>query len=70
VAPGLKAVAWHRDTLRDGAPLVEALEAEDASRWVVAVQWHPENLVAMHHPAAASALGIFRGFAEALQERS
>jgi len=36
----------------------------------VAVQWHPENLVAMVHPAARSALGIFQGFAGALRERS
>ncbi|WP_306598500.1 gamma-glutamyl-gamma-aminobutyrate hydrolase family protein [Geothrix sp. 21YS21S-2] len=69
LAPGLRAVAWH-GTARDGRPLVEGLEAADTSRWVVAVQWHPENLVAMDHPAALSALGIFRGFAEALRERS
>lgn len=70
LAPELKAVAWHGPTERDGRPLVEGIEAADASRWVVAVQWHPENLVAMDDPAAGSALGIFRGFAEALRERS
>ena len=69
LAPGLRAVAWH-GTARDGQPLVEGIEAADASRWVVAVQWHPENLVAMEHPAALGALGLFRGFNEALQEPS
>ncbi|BDU74806.1 gamma-glutamyl-gamma-aminobutyrate hydrolase family protein [Mesoterricola silvestris] len=69
LAPGLRAVAWH-GTAREGRPLVEGVEAADASRWVVAVQWHPENLVAMDHAAARSALGIFRGFAAALRERS
>jgi len=69
LAPGLRAVAWN-GTARDGHPLVEGIEAADASRWVVAVQWHPENLVAMDHPAGRSALGIFRGFHRALQERA
>ncbi len=69
LAPELRAVAWN-GTARDGHPLVEGIEAADASRWVVAVQWHPENLVAMDHPAGRSALGIFRGFHRALQERA
>jgi putative glutamine amidotransferase len=70
LAPGLRAVAWHGATEKDGQPLVEAVEAQDASRWVVAVQWHPENLVALDHPAAAAALGLFRGFAQALRARA
>ncbi len=69
LAPVLKAVAWHPPTARDGQPLIEGVEALDPGRWVVGVQWHPENLVAMDHPAAAAALGIFRGFAGALQDR-
>lgn len=67
LAPPLKAVAWHRPTARDGHPLIEGVEARDASRWVVGVQWHPENLVRLANPAAQAALGIFRGFAQALQ---
>jgi gamma-glutamyl-gamma-aminobutyrate hydrolase PuuD len=48
--------------------LVEAVEARDPSRWVLGVQWHPENLVAVEdRAAAAAALGIFRGFAAALE---
>ena len=69
LAPGLRAVAWHGPTAKAGQPLVEAVEALDEGRWAVAVQWHPENLVNLNHPAAASALGIFRGFNAALQER-
>ena len=66
VAPGLRAVAWHRATARDGQPLVEAVEAADPDRWVVAVQWHPENLVHLEGQAGASALGLFQGFVRAL----
>lgn len=69
VAPGLRAVAWHPDTARDGQPLVEGVEAGDG-RWVVGVQWHPENLVGLQDPAGAAALGLFRGFALALGERA
>ena len=70
LAPPLRAVAWHPGTTLEGQPLVEGVEAKDASRWLVAVQWHPENLVRLDHPAAAAALGIFRGFCEVLRERS
>lgn len=67
VAPGLKAVAWHRNPAQDGEGLVEAVEAQARDRWVVGVQWHPENLVGLEGPAGQAALGIFRGFAAALQ---
>jgi putative glutamine amidotransferase len=70
LAPGLRAVAWHPATEKDGQPLVEAVEALDGSKWVVAVQWHPENLVTLGNPAATAALGLFKGFAQALQERA
>lgn len=62
VAPGLRAVAWFREP--GGPELVEALEAE--GRWVVGVQWHPENLVRLDSPTGRAALGIFQGFAAAL----
>ena len=66
VAPGLRAVAWYRDPATE---LVEAVEAEAADRWLVGVQWHPENLVRLEDGTGAAALGIFRGFAEALAGR-
>jgi putative glutamine amidotransferase len=64
VAPVLRAVAWYRE---GGLEVVEAVEAED--RWVVGVQWHPEDLVRLETGTGAAALGIFRGFAEALAGR-
>jgi putative glutamine amidotransferase len=42
---GLRAVAWAPDQL------VEGLELVDASRFVLGVQWHPEELVAQSEPA-------------------
>ena len=52
VAPGLKAVAWADDGV------IEAAEPADASApWIVAVQWHPEDLTER---------GLFEGFARAV----
>ena len=65
VAPGLRAVAWYRDA-HHGPDLVEGIEAVSPDRWVVGVQWHPENLAHLRTPAGRAALGIFQGFAEAL----
>ena len=67
VAPGLRAVAWWRDPA--GSELVEGIEAEAADRWVVGVQWHPENLVGLASATGEAAQGIFRGFAAALAGR-
>ncbi|MCL6636584.1 MAG: gamma-glutamyl-gamma-aminobutyrate hydrolase family protein [Alicyclobacillus sp.] len=59
VGPGLRAVAWDADGL------IEGIEAADG-RFVVGVQWHPENLwrrYPEHH-------GLFRGLVSAaLQAR-
>jgi len=68
VAPGLRAVAWYRDP-GQGPDLVEAVEAEDPERWVLGVQWHPENLVGLDSPTGRGALGIFQGFASAMAAR-
>lgn len=65
VAPGLRAVAWFREP--GGPELVEAVEAGD--RWVLGVQWHPENLVGLDDATGRGALGIFRGFCDALAGR-
>jgi putative glutamine amidotransferase len=46
LAPGLREVAWAADGV------IEAVEMED-DRFVIAVQWHPEDLVT-HDPAARS----------------
>jgi len=52
LAPGLKAVAWADDGV------IEAAEPADASApWIVAVQWHPEDLTER---------ALFDGFARAV----
>jgi putative glutamine amidotransferase len=52
LAPGLRAVAWAEDGVIEGA---EA--ADPAAGWMVAVQWHPEDLTER---------ALFRGFARAV----
>ena len=42
---GLRAVAWAPDQI------VEGLELSDRSRFVLGVQWHPEELVSHSEPA-------------------
>jgi putative glutamine amidotransferase len=56
---GLREVAWAPDQV------IEAIEHEDRRRFVVAVQWHPEDLV--DHDAAARAL--FSAVVEAARAR-
>ncbi len=52
LAPGLKAVAWADDGV------IEAAEPKNASEpWIVAVQWHPEDLTER---------ALFEGFARAV----
>lgn len=62
---GLVPVAWHPETAKDGETLVEAMEAAEPDRWVVGVQWHPENLVAFEGPAGEAARQLFGAFLEA-----
>ncbi len=45
VGRDLKAVAWAPDGV------IEGLEMTDPGRWVVGVQWHPEELVGAHEHA-------------------
>jgi putative glutamine amidotransferase len=44
--------------------VIEAVEGEDGDRFVVAVQWHPEDLVGGIHEA------LFRAFREACARRA
>jgi len=66
VAPKLKAVGWHMETVLDGQPLIEAVEAADEFRWVFGVQWHPENLALIEGDAGRAARSLFRAFAAEL----
>jgi putative glutamine amidotransferase len=52
LAPGLKAVAWADDGVIEGAEPTDAKEP-----WIVAVQWHPEDLTER---------ALFDGFARAV----
>lgn len=66
LAPGLKAVAWDLNTRHpETGPLIEGIEAEDENRWVLGVQWHPENLVGLEGEAGEAARRLFGSFAEA-----
>ena len=66
LAPGLRAVGWHLETVHPVfGSLIEAVEAEDASRWVFGVQWHPENLEGLENEHGEAARRLFRGFAAA-----
>lgn len=56
---GLKAVGWSPDGV------IEALESADHP-WLLAVQFHPENLVATHEPSRR----LFAAFVAACAERS
>ena len=70
VAPPLVAVGWHLDTAHPvTGPLIEAVEASDATRWVFGVQWHPENLVNLKGPAGDAARDLFSAFVKAISHR-
>jgi putative glutamine amidotransferase len=58
-APGLRVTA----TAPDG--IIEAVESEDDDWWVLAVQWHPEEMSDSPEPWDR---GIFRAFAARLEE--
>lgn len=59
VAPGLRVTA----TAPDG--IVEGLESESSDWWVLAVQWHPEEMNDSPEPWDR---GIFKAFADRLTE--
>jgi putative glutamine amidotransferase len=58
LAGGLVATGWSEDGL------VEALEGDD-ERWLLAVQWHPEE---MHGEPASPDMALFRTFVQAAAE--
>jgi putative glutamine amidotransferase len=56
LASGLVASGWSEDGL------IEAVESPAEAPWLLAVQWHPEE---MHAEAAAPERGLFQGLVEA-----
>jgi len=65
IGEGLRVTGW---CPADG--IVEALEGDDALRFVVGVQWHPENMTLGPEDTIerAQARGIFEAFASAVSE--
>ena len=57
LAPPLRASGWAEDGL------IEAVEGVPGEPWLLAVQWHPEE---MYDDAAAPERGLFRALAEAV----
>jgi putative glutamine amidotransferase len=55
LAPGLLATGWTEDGL------IEAVETAEGEPWLLAVQWHPEE---MHAEARAPERGLFRALVE------
>lgn len=55
VAPGIRPVAWAADGI------IEAAESADPRRFVVAVQYHPEEMTSRHEHARS----LFRAFVAA-----
>ena len=60
IGAGLRAVGW---SPVDG--VIEAIESDQSERWLVGVQWHPEELTANFEHARA----LFAAFANACAER-
>ena len=55
LAPGLLATGWSEDDL------IEVVEGAEGQPWMLAVQWHPEE---MHADAGAPERGLFKALAE------
>jgi putative glutamine amidotransferase len=55
LAPGLVATGWSDDEL------IEAVEGGEGQLWMLAVQWHPEE---MHAEVAAPERGLFKALVE------
>lgn len=66
---GLVAVAHEPDTAMPEGSLIEAIESDDPERWVVGVQWHPENLVRRSDHAGIAARRLFAHFVLAALEK-
>ena len=55
LAPGLVATGWSEDDL------IEVVESAEGQPWMLAVQWHPEE---MHGEAGAPDRGLFKALVE------
>lgn len=60
LADGLRATGWSEDGV------IEAVESPPDAPWLLAVQWHPEE---MHADGKAPERGLFRGLVQAAEAR-
>jgi putative glutamine amidotransferase len=61
LAPKLVATGWSEDGL------IEAVEGAEGEPWLLAVQWHPEE---MHAEVTAPDRGLFRALVERAAARA
>lgn len=69
VGKGLMVSAVDQEDLVGGRPMIEGLESSDPSRFIVGVQWHPENLTREEGPTGEAARNLFKGFLDAIRQK-
>jgi putative glutamine amidotransferase len=69
VGKGLIISAVDQEDLVGGRPMIEGLESSDPSRFIVGVQWHPENLTREEGPTGEAARNLFKGFLDAIRDK-
>lgn len=69
VGKGLIISAVDQEDLVGGRPMIEGLESSDPSRFIVGVQWHPENLTREEGLTGEAARNLFKGFLDAIRQK-
>lgn len=69
VGEGLVVSAVDPDDLVGGRPMIEGVEWKDSSRFMVGVQWHPENLTRQEGVPGEAARNLFKGFLDAIRRQ-
>ena len=67
VGQGLVINAVDPEDLVGGRPMIEGVESADPSRFIVGVQWHPENLTRQEGVQGETARNLFKGFLDAIR---
>lgn len=66
---GLIISAVDPNTLVDNRPMVEGIESADPNRFIVGVQWHPENLVGLEGVTGDTSRNLFKAFVTAVRDQ-
>ena len=66
---GLVVSAFDEDHPVGDQPMIEGVEWEDTSRFIVGVQWHPENLTGQEGIPGEAARNLFKGFLDAIRQK-